>query len=67
MINEKIQSKIRNSNLELYRIIVMLLIVAHHYVANSGLGSVLQENPLSERSLFFYLFGAWGKLESTAL
>lgn len=61
MINEKIQSKIRNSNLELYRIIVMLLIVAHHYVVNSGLGSVLQENPLSERSLFFYLFGAWGK------
>lgn len=29
-------SKIRNSNLELYRIIVMLLIVAHHSVVNSG-------------------------------
>lgn len=27
--------KQRNSNLELYRIIVMLLIVAHHYVVNS--------------------------------
>lgn len=53
--------KTRNSNLELYRIIVMLLIVAHHYVVNSGLGEVLQENPLSGRSIFFYLFGAWGK------
>lgn len=29
-----IKSKERNSNLELYRIIVMLLIVAHHYVVN---------------------------------
>ena len=28
--------KQRESNLELYRIIVMLLIVAHHYVVNSG-------------------------------
>ncbi len=30
-------TKQRDSNLELYRIIVMLLIVAHHYVVNSGL------------------------------
>lgn len=39
----------------------MLLIVDHHYVVNSGLGEVLQESPLSGRSIFFYLFGAWGK------
>lgn len=39
----------------------MLLIVAHHYVVNSRLENVLQEAPLSERSIFFYLFGAWGK------
>lgn len=55
------QTKIRNSNLELYRIIVMLLIVAHHYVVNSGLTLVMQEVPLSGRSVFFYLLGAWGK------
>lgn len=54
-------SKNRNSNLELYRIIVMLLIVAHHYVVNSGLMDVMEEEPLSGRSIFFYLFGAWGK------
>lgn len=32
-----ILKKERNSNLELYRIITMMLIVAHHYVVNSGL------------------------------
>ena len=28
--------KVRNSNLEFYRIITMLAIVAHHYVVNSA-------------------------------
>lgn len=61
MKEKTLLNKTRSSNLELYRIIVMLLIVAHHYVVNSKLGSILQETPLSERSIFFYLFGAWGK------
>lgn len=54
-------TKTRNSNLELYRIIVMLLIVAHHYVVNSGLWEVLSQDPLSGKSIFLYLFGMWGK------
>ena len=53
--------KIRRSNLELYRIIVMLLIVTHHYVVNSGLMDVMSENPASFRSLYLYLIGMWGK------
>lgn len=53
--------KQRSSNIELYRIIVMLLIVAHHYVVNSGLLEPIRENPLSNYSIFYYLFGAWGK------
>lgn len=53
--------KIRRSNLELYRIIVMMLIVAHHYVVNSGLMDVMSENPASFRSLYLYLIGMWGK------
>lgn len=53
--------KVRNSNLELYRIIVMLIIVAHHYVVNSGLLEIMNENPLSGNSIYFYLLGAWGK------
>ena len=33
--------KVRSSGLELFRIIVMFLIVAHHYVVNSGLMSYI--------------------------
>lgn len=54
----------RSSNLELYRIICMLMIVAHHYVVNSGLreeGSPMLVDPISENSIFLLLFGAWGK------
>lgn len=56
--------RVRESNLELYRIIVMLLIVAHHYVVNSGLlaaGGPIASDILSGKSLFLLLFGAWGK------
>lgn len=53
--------KVRNSNLELYRIIVMLAIVAHHYVVNSGLMSLMDADPLNPKSLFLYFVGMWGK------
>ena len=53
--------KLRNSNLEMFRIIVMLLIVAHHYVVNSGLMPIMAENPTSAKSMFLYLFGWAGK------
>jgi len=54
----------RESNIELFRIIAMLLIVAHHYVTSSGLtladGPIFSD-PLSWRSMFLLLLGAWGK------
>lgn len=53
--------KPRNSNLELYRIIIMLLIVAHHYVVNSGLMALIRDNAESISSYAMLLFGAWGK------
>lgn len=53
--------KQRRSNLELYRILVMMLIVAHHYVVNSGLLDVMHNDPMSGRSLYLYLIGMWGK------
>lgn len=53
--------KQRDSNLELYRIIVMLLIIAHHYVVNSGLSDLMYEQPGAPNTLFLFLFGAWGK------
>ena len=60
--NRAIQKKVRNSNLELYRIIVMLMIVAHHYVVNSGMMDILQQTPLSPSSGVMLIFGGWGKI-----
>lgn len=59
------QKRTRSSNLELFRIITMLLIVAHHYVVNSGLTAMegpIYAEPTSWKSLFLLLFGAWGKI-----
>ena len=56
---------VRASNIELLRIVAMLLIVAHHYVVNSGLMAAdgwIYSDPLSWRSLFLLIFGAWGKI-----
>ncbi len=55
----------RNSNLELFRIIAMILIVAHHYVVNSGLTAIdgpIFADPLAFKSLFLLVFGMWGKI-----
>lgn len=54
----------RESGLELFRIITMLLIVAHHYVVNSelwGAGGPIMNTPMAGKSLFLLFFGAWGK------
>ena len=62
------QKSPRDSNLELYRIIVMLAIVAHHYVVNSGLMNVIDQNGATRpASIFLLLFGCWVKLVSIAL
>lgn len=56
--------KERSSNLEIFRIIVMLLIIAHHYVVNSGLTGVdgpIYAAPTSWKSLFLLAFAAFGK------
>lgn len=55
------QKALRNSNLELYRVIAMILIVAHHYFVNSGLIQVTSVDTLSIKSLYLFLFGMWGK------
>lgn len=62
---ENVKPKVRSSNLELFRIITMILIVAHHYVVNSGLldrGGPIYSNVSSSRSLFLLIYGAWGKI-----
>lgn len=52
----------RNSNIELYRIICMIMIIAHHFVVNSGLTEgPMSESPTSLSSLYLSFFGMWGK------
>lgn len=54
----------RSSNLELYRIVCMLMIVAHHFVVNSGLTSpdgLLETYPTSIKTIYLWMFGMWGK------
>ena len=52
----------RLSSLELYRIVLMILIIAHHYVVNSGLIDYIYSKPISINSVFLSVFGAWGKI-----
>lgn len=54
-------TKVRDSNLELFRIVTMLLIVAHHYVVNSNLLLPIMENYPSAKSIVLLLLGAAGK------
>lgn len=52
----------RDSSIELLRIVTMLVIVAHHYVVNSGIISeITLENALQFNSLFCLIFGWGGK------
>ncbi len=54
--------KQRDSSIELFRIITMLIIVAHHYTVNSGvLSEINHDNILSVNSLFSLLWGWGGK------
>lgn len=53
--------KQRDTNLELYRIVLMLMIVAHHYVVNSGLMGQMEQSEITPNIVFLYLFGMWGK------
>ena len=55
-------SKKRDSNIELFRIILMILIIAHHYVVNSGLLPMLIASPTEKQSVFLAIAGAFGKI-----
>lgn len=57
-----VRVNLRDSNIELYRCIVMVLIVAHHYVMHSGVLTLMGANLTSANSIYLYLFGMWGKI-----
>lgn len=39
------EMKVRDSNIELLRILMMIVIVAHHYVVNSGVFQLIVNTP----------------------
>ncbi len=51
----------RNSNLELLRIISMLLIIGHHFVVNSGITEYYDFNSITPNMIFLQFWGMWGK------
>lgn len=59
---QKINVNKRDSSIELFRIITMLMIVAHHYVGNSGImQEITRNNVFSLNSIFALLWGWGGK------
>ncbi len=55
--------KQRNSNLELFRIIVMLFIIVHHYVVNSGLlETILEKSSYLWSDYFLVAISGFGKI-----
>lgn len=63
-LNAVTRSAPRDSSLELFRIVVMLLIVAHHYFVNSPLLDIVHahDRVASINDVFLLFFGAWGKV-----
>lgn len=53
--------KERRSNLELLRIIMMFLIIAHHYVVNSGVEGLFDYSNPNSKMIFLKCFGLFGK------
>ena len=59
---DKFREGVRSSNIELFRILSMLMIVAHHYVVNSGLIDCIDTQvSLHFQDYFLLLFGWGGK------
>lgn len=51
----------RSSNIELLRIIMMIAIIAHHFVVNSGVTQLYDFSRITHNMLFLQIFGFAGK------
>lgn len=62
---DEAKEKTRSSNIELFRIILMLAIIVHHYVVNSGIARYFAFNSMDTNTILAQMFG-WGvKLQLT--
>lgn len=52
----------RESNFELLRIVMILAIIAHHYVVNSGVTELYDFNHITGNMIFLQIFGMLGKV-----
>lgn len=52
----------RSSNLKLMRIICILLIIAHHYVVNSGVTGLYDFDNITWNMIYLQVFGMFGKM-----
>ena len=51
----------RQTNFEFYRIILMLLVVMHHFVVNSGVMDAIVYDLSARRALLYLTVGMWGQ------
>ena len=58
---------VRSSNLELFRILLMLMIIAHHYVVNSEIADFFNPTHPTANMLFMTLYGWGGEDEKQSL
>lgn len=52
----------RDSNIELLRILMMLSLIAHHFVVNSGITERYNFNNITYNMVFLQIFAMWGKI-----
>lgn len=54
--------KQRDSNIELLRVVAMLMIILHHYCLNSGIQELIDVNHLTANAVLLQLMSVGGKL-----
>lgn len=62
----QLQHSRRQSNFELLRIILTILVIAHHYVVNSGVMALFDYHQIGVRMIWLQFFGAFGKIAINA-
>ncbi len=53
--SQKTSRAMRDSNIELFRIITMIMIVAHHYVVNSGLMDIVEAQKKFRNTRYIFI------------
>lgn len=54
--------KMRKSNIELLRIVLIIMVIAHHYVVNSGIKAFFTPAKMSAKMIGIEIFGCGGKI-----